>query len=85
MSGQCNLQNRETPNRNLEDIKDQVGEVYSTAQSIKQLKETDYCDQYGYIVASRLRQLDEWHRDSAINRIDNILYEEKRLYLERLQ
>ena len=60
-------------------------DAYSTLQNIKQKKEKDYCDKYGDVVASRLRQLDEWHRDSAIHKIDNILYEEKRMYLGRLQ
>jgi hypothetical protein len=53
--------------------------AYSTLQNIKQKKEKDYCDKYGAVVASRLRELNEWHRDSAINKIDNILFEEKRM------
>jgi hypothetical protein len=60
-------------------------DAYSTLQNIKQKKEKDYCDKYGDVVASSLRQLDEWHRDSAIHKIGNILYEEKRMYLGRLQ
>ena len=55
-------------------------DAHSTLQNIKQKKEKDYCDKYGDVVASSLRQLDEWHRDSAFHKIGNILYEEKRMY-----
>ena len=64
----------------MEGIIEQMEDALSTLQNIKQKKEKDYCDKYGDVVASSLRQLDEWHRDSAFHKIGNILYEEKRMY-----
>ncbi|KAK9887554.1 hypothetical protein WA026_023359 [Henosepilachna vigintioctopunctata] len=60
------------PERKLDD-------AYSVLQSIteKVVKEKDYLDKYGEVVAERLRQLEDRNRDIAINRIDNILFELK--------
>jgi hypothetical protein len=67
----------------LEGIREQTEDACSTVRNIKLKK--DHSDKYGDVVASSLRQLDEWHRDSAIHKIGKILYEEKRMYLGRLQ